>query len=158
MENDFCVNNLRAASIQRRTDVHAHHTSQTAFHVPARCRYSWRRFGDWHASLPMSGKEQSPVCLQPLLSNHIITSLKADIWQKHRRWTRQTCSSYCSGYYLITPLLLRDAGGGMQGVCLCRAIILPRWRVPPQLSPWNTKVNWLLRKQRAFKWRVTEQT
>lgn len=129
-------------------------TSQTAFHIPARCRYSWRRFGDWHASLHTAGEEQSPVCLQPLPSNHIITPLKARHPTKAQKVNKVNLGQL---FFQLLSHHLSSPGGG-QGVCLCKAIILLRWRVPPQLSPRNTKINWLLRKQRAFKWRVTEQT
>lgn len=50
------------------------------------------------------------------------------------------------------PLLLRDAGG-----VFVQGYHLPRWRVPPQLSPWNTKLKRLLQKQRPLKGRGREQ-
>lgn len=75
MEDDFCANNRRAVSTRSRTDVHARHTSLRAREVQVFLEELWDR----RASLPMPGEERSPVCLQPLLSNHIITALKADI-------------------------------------------------------------------------------
>lgn len=137
MENDFCANNSRAVSTQSRIDVHARHTSLRAFLPHAsEAQVFLEELWDWHASLPMSGEEKSPVCLQPLPSNHIITALKADIWQKPRKWARWRRSSFCCSYYLITLFSCE-----MLGVCLCKAIIylagMCHHNYPPEIHKWR---------------------
>lgn len=148
-ENDFCANKWRAVSTQSRIDVHARHTSPRAFHM---CRYSCRSFGIDMPHFPYPGRSRSPVCLEPLLPNHIITALKADMWQKPPKVSKVRAQQLLLQLLSHRPLLLRDAGG-----VFVQGYHLPLWRVPPQLSPWNTKLERLLQKQRPSKGRGTEQ-
>lgn len=117
--------------------MHVTHLREPSFHMPARRRYSWRSFGIDTPRFPCLGRRKVLfVCLQPLPSNHIITALKADIWQKPRKWARWRRSSFCCSYYLITLFSCE-----MLGVCLCKAIIylasVCHHNYPPEIHKWS---------------------
>lgn len=105
-----------------------------------------------------SGEERSPVCLQPFLPNHVTTPPKAEHLTESAESEQGEAAAAVVPPVISSPLFSCETGAVARGACLGKAIALPPWRVPPQLSPRNRKANWLSRKQRAFNRRVTEQT
>lgn len=98
---------------------------------PSEAQVSLEELWDCHASLPKPGEEEkSPVCLQPLLPNHIITALKADIWQKAPESEQGEGSAA-----FVAAVISSPSSPARCWAVFVQGYHLPRCRVPPQLSP-----------------------